>query len=267
MLCQDFSKLMQGEFEMSMMGELIYFLRLQIKQCKNGTFLNQAKYTLELLKRFDVSNSKPFTTPMNPSLELDSNPNDKKMDVTLYRGMIGSLIYLTTSRLDIMLSVCLCARYLANPREMHLSIVKCIMRYLVGTPHLGIWHPKSTTCSLLGYLDVNFVGSKTNGKSTLGRCQFLRHSLVTWQCKEQNNVALSTAKAEYIVIRSCCAQLLWMKQQLLDFGLTYHQIPILCDNTSAINLTKKILLCNSRQNTFRFTIILLEIKFKWMTFL
>ena len=93
-LYQDFSKLMQGEFEMSMMGELTYFLGLQIKQCKNDTFLNQDKYTLELLKSFDVSNSKPFDTPMSPSLKLDSNPNGKKVDVTLYRGMIGSLLIL-----------------------------------------------------------------------------------------------------------------------------------------------------------------------------
>ena len=115
------------------MGELTYFLRLQIKQYKNGTFLNQANYTLELLKRFDVSNSKPFATPMSPSLKLDSNPNAKKVVATHFRGMIMSLLYLTTSRPDITLSVFLCARYQVNPKEKCLLVVKHIMRYLVGT--------------------------------------------------------------------------------------------------------------------------------------
>ena len=100
---------------MSMMGELTYFLGLQIKQCDNGKFLNQAKYTLELLKGFDVSNSKAFTTLMSPSLKLDSNSNGKKVDVTLYKVMIRSLLYLIASRPDIMLSVCLCARYQVEP--------------------------------------------------------------------------------------------------------------------------------------------------------
>ena len=124
---------MLGEFEMLMMGELTYFLGLQIKKCKSTTFLNQAKYTLKLLKWFDVSNFVPFVTPMCLSFKFDSNPNGKKVDVTLNRGMIGSLLYLITSRSNIMLSVCLFARYQANTKESHLSTVKCIMRYLMGT--------------------------------------------------------------------------------------------------------------------------------------
>ena len=107
---------------------------------------------------------------MSPSLKLDTNPNGKKMDVTLYRGMIGSLLYLTASRLDIMFSLCLCARYQANPKESHLSVVKHIMRYLVGTSHLGSWHPKSNTCSLPSYLDADFVSSRTDRKSTTRGC-------------------------------------------------------------------------------------------------
>ena len=161
------------------MGELIYFLKLQIKQCKSGTFLNQAKYTLKLLKRFDVSNSKPFDTPISLSLKLDSNPNGRKVDVTLYRGMIDSLLYLTISRLDIMLNVCLCARYQVEPTNLHLSTVKHIMRYLIGTTHLSIWYLKLTTCSLIGYSVANFAYSRIDTKSILNGCQFLKHSLVS----------------------------------------------------------------------------------------
>ena len=116
-----------------MMGELTYFLKLQIKQCKNGTFLNQAKYTSELLKRFNVFNFKPFGTLMGLTLELDSNLSDKKVDVTLFRGMIGSLLYITANKPDIMLKVCLGLRYQVDPKESHFLAIKCIMRYLVGT--------------------------------------------------------------------------------------------------------------------------------------
>ena len=121
----------------------------------------------KLLKRFDISNSKPFASLMSPSLKLDFIPNDKKVDVTLYKGMIGSLLYLTASRMDITLSVCLCIRYQADSKELHLLAIKHIMRYLVGTSHLGQWYPKFNTCSLLGYSDVDFTSRRTNRKSTM----------------------------------------------------------------------------------------------------
>ena len=164
-----------------------------------------------MLKQFDLSNSKLFGTLMSPSLKLNSDLNGKKVDVTLYGGMIGNLLYLITSKPDIMLSVCLCTRYQVKPKESHLLTIKRIMRYLMGTSHLGLWYPKSNTYSLVGYLDMDFTSSRTNKKSTIGSCQFIGHSLVSWQCKKQNNVALSTVEAKYIIVESCCTQLLWMK--------------------------------------------------------
>ena len=108
----------------------------------------------------------------------------------------------------------------------------------MGTPHLGIWYPKSNTYSLLGYSDIDFASSRIDRKNTTRGCQFIKHSLVSWQGKKQNNVPLSTAEAKYIEAGSCCVQLLWMKQQLSYYGLNYHKIPILCYNISTINLTK-----------------------------
>ena len=172
-LYQDFSKLLQSEFKMSMMGELTYFLGLQIKQCKNGTFLNQVKCNIELLKRFDVSNSKPFGTLISPSLKLDFDPNGKKVDVTLYRGMVESLLYLVANRLDIMLNVCLCARYQVDHKESHFSAIKHIMRYLMGTTHLGLWYPKCNICSLLSYSDVDFCNSRINERAPWGDVNLL----------------------------------------------------------------------------------------------
>jgi hypothetical protein len=115
-----------------------------------------------------------------------------------------------------MLSVCMCAMFQANHKEVHLSAVKRIMRYLVYTPKFGLWYPKGSTFDLIGYFDVDYAGCKINRKSTSETCQFLGRSVVSWASKKQNSVALSTAKAKYIVVGHCCAQLLWMRQTLRD---------------------------------------------------
>ncbi|GMI75421.1 hypothetical protein HRI_001211400 [Hibiscus trionum] len=236
--CQEFAKLMQGEFEMSMMGELSFFLGLQIKQMKDGTFINQAKYIKDMLNKFGLENTKPQATPMSSSTKLDKDEGGKCVDSKLYRSMIGSLLYLTASRPDILFSVCLCARFQASPRESHLIAVKRIFRYLRDTPCLGLWYPRVSTFNLHAYSDADYGGCKIDRKSTSGTCQFLGSMLISWFSKKQNSVALSTTEAEYISLGSCCAQVLWMKQQLLDYGVKIETIPLKCDNTSAICLTK-----------------------------
>jgi hypothetical protein len=228
----------KDEFEMSMMGELKFFLGLQIKQTEDGIFLNQSKYVIDLLKRFGLTNAKAYGTPMSPSTKLDKDEKGKPVDVKLYRGMIGSLLYLTASRPDIMFSVCLCARFQSCPKESHLIAVKRIFRYLLGTIDLGLWYPKSNSFDLISYTDADFAGCKIDRKSTSGTCHFLGHSLVSWFSKKQNSVALSTAEAEYVAAGSCCAQSLYIKQQLEDFKILFDHIPIRCDNTSAISLSK-----------------------------
>jgi hypothetical protein len=234
--CEDFSRIMTKRFEMSMMGELTFFLGFQIKQLKEGTFICQTKYTKDMLKKFDMENAKPIKTPMPTNGHLDLNEDGKAVDQKVYRSMIGSLLYLCASRPDIMLSVCMCARFQANPKECHLMAVKRILRYLVFTPYLGLWYPKGSTFNLLGYSDSDYAGCKVDRKSTSGTCQFLGRSLVSWSSKKQNSVALSTAEAEYVAAGACCAQLLWMKSTLRDFGCKFSKIPLLCDNESAIKL-------------------------------
>jgi hypothetical protein len=235
-LCEEFSKVMTNRFEMSMMGELKYFLGFQVKQLKEGTFLCQTKYTQDMLKKFGMEKAKHAKTPMSSNGHLDLNEEGKSVDQKLYRSMIGSLLYLCASRPDIMLSVCMCACFQANPKDCHLVAVKRILRYLVHTQNLGLWYPKGSLFDLLGYSDSDYAGCKVDRKSTTGTCQFLRRSLVSWSSKKQNCVALSTAEAEYIAAGACCAQLLWMKQTLRDFGCEFNKIPLLCDNESAIKL-------------------------------
>ena len=232
----EFQNLMTKEFAMSMMGDLKFFLGFQVKQLRGGTFINQAKYIQDMLKRFDMMDAKPMKTPMPTNGQLDLDPNGKDVDQKVYRSMIGSLLYLCASRPDIMLSVCMCARFQSAPKESHYMAVKRILRYLVYTPNLGLWYPKGSSFKLVGYSDSDWAGDKVDRKSTSGSCQFLGRSLVSWSSKKQNCVFLSTAEAEYIAAGSCCAQLLWMRQTLMDYGVKYDKVPLLCDNESAIKI-------------------------------
>jgi hypothetical protein len=236
--CEEFSRVMTQKFEMSMMGELTYFLGFQVRQLKDGTFLSQMKYTQDLLKRFGMKDAKPAKTPMGTDGHVDLNKGGKSVDQKAYRSMIGSLLYLCASRPDIMLSICMCARFQSDPRECHLVAVKRILRYLVATPYFGIWYPKGSTFDLIGYSDSDYAGCKVVRKSTSGTCQFLGRSLVSWSSKKQTFIALSTAEVEYVAAGQCCAQLLWMRQTLRDFGYNLSKVPLLCDNESAIRMAE-----------------------------
>ncbi|KAJ9541927.1 hypothetical protein OSB04_028433 [Centaurea solstitialis] len=236
--CEKFSKLMMTRYEMSMMGELNFFLGLQVKQLSAGIFINQAKYIKDILKKYNLENAKIMKTPMSPSCALDSDPDGTVVDVTTYRGMIGSLMYLTASRPDIMFSTCLCARYQSKPKVSHLKAVKRIFRYLKGTINLGLWYPKGSGYELTGYTDADHGGCKLDRKSTSGHIQFLGDKLVSWASKKQNCVSLSTAEAEYVAAASCCSQIIWMRT-------SYEiMIPIYCDSKSAIAIS-----CNPVQHT------------------
>jgi hypothetical protein len=183
-----------------------------------------------------MKDAKPIKTPMGTNGHLDLDTGGKSVDQKIYRSMIGSLLYLCASRPDIMLSVCMCARFQADPKEVHLRAVKRILRYLVQTPKFGFWYPKGSSFDLLGHFDADCAGCKIDRKSTLGTCQFLGRSMMSWASKKQNSVALSTAEAEYIATGHYCAQLLWMRQTLRDFGYKFSKVPLLCDNESAIRM-------------------------------
>jgi hypothetical protein len=237
-LSHEFATMMSREFEMSMIGELNFFLGLQIKQLKEGTFITQDKYIKDILKKFKMDDCKAIKTPIATNAHLNLDVDSKPIDQSLYHSLIGSLLYLTTSRPDIMFSVCLCARFQANPKESHLSALKRILRYLKHTPNIGLWYPKGANLELVGYLDSDFAGSLVDHKSTSGVCHLLGRSLVSWSSKKQNSVALSTTEAEYIAAGACCAQILYMKQSLLDYGVQLGSVPLLCENESAVKNAK-----------------------------
>ena len=135
-------------------------------------------------------------------------------------------------------SVCLCARFQASPKESHMQEVKRIFRYLKGRDDLFLWYPRKTSFKLVGYSDADYAGHVIDRKSTSGMAQFLGSCLVSWGSKKQNSVALSTAEAEYVAAASCCSQVIWIKYQLEDYGINLETVPIRCDNTSAIEISK-----------------------------
>ncbi|WVZ76325.1 hypothetical protein U9M48_024309 [Paspalum notatum var. saurae] len=237
-LVSSFAEQMSREFEMSLMGELQFFLGLQIKQGPEGTFIHQVKYTRDILKKFEMGDSKPMTTPKITNTVIDADEDGEAVDQKEFRGVIGSLLYLTATRPDIQFAVCLCARYQASPRTSHRQAVKHIFRYLKFTPELGLWYSSGFSLSLRGFSDADHAGCRIDLKSTSGTCQFFGTSLVSWSSRKQACVALSTTEAEYVAAASCCSQLLWIKATLSDFGLRFGKIPLLVDSTSAISVAK-----------------------------
>ncbi|GKC11706.1 putative ribonuclease H-like domain-containing protein, partial [Tanacetum coccineum] len=168
--------------QMSSMGELTFFLGLQVKQKEDGVFISQDKYVAEILKKFDFANVKTTGTLVETQKPLTKDEEAADVDVHLYRSMIGSLMYLTASRPDIM--------------------------YLKGKPKLGLWYPRVSSFNLEAYSDSDYVGANLDRKSTTGGCQFLGKRLISWQCKKQTIMATSTIEAEYVAATNCCGQVL-----------------------------------------------------------
>ncbi|GKD33283.1 retrovirus-related pol polyprotein from transposon TNT 1-94 [Tanacetum coccineum] len=236
-MCDEFAKIMHDEFEMSMMGELNFFLGLQIKQMEDGIFFNQSKYIKEMLKKFGLEESKPMKTPMSFDTKLTKDEECESVDSTKYRGMIGSLLYLTASRLDIMFSVCLCARFQEAPKTSHLEAVKRIFRYIKGTTHLGLWYPKGTGIETVVYADSDHAGDYVDRKSTSGICTFVGCCLTSWP-KKQAALPYIHTESKIVSARKACQQALWMKQALIDYDFRIDDVPIMCDNKGAIDLSK-----------------------------
>nr|GFA74756.1 hypothetical protein [Tanacetum cinerariifolium] len=221
-LCREFETLMHEKFQMSAMGELNFFLGLQVLQKKDGIFLSQDKYVGDILKKFGYSDVRSANTLMDKENPWGKDRTGKDVDLHLYRSMIGSLMYLTASRPDIMFVVCACARHQVTPKECHLHAVKSIFRYVKVYPKLRIWYPKESPFDLVAYSDSDYGSATQDRKSTTGWCQFLGRRLILWQCKKQTIVATSTTEAKYVVATSGYGQVLWIQNQLLDYGLTYN---------------------------------------------
>nr|GEY18738.1 retrovirus-related Pol polyprotein from transposon TNT 1-94 [Tanacetum cinerariifolium] len=217
---------------------------LQINKSPRVIFINQANYALEILKKHGMEKEQSIGTPMATKPKLDADLSGKLVDQTDYRSKIGSLMYLKSSRPDIVQKVCYCARYQARPTEKYLKEVKRILRYLRGTIDMCIWYPKDSGFELTAFSDVDHAGCIDTRKSTYGGIQFLGDKLVSWMSKKQDCTAKSSAEAEYVVLSASCAQVMWMRIQLKAYGFNYNKIPLYCNSQSAIAIS-----CNPVQHS------------------
>jgi hypothetical protein len=234
-----FDSSIQTEFEMSMIGELSYFLGLQVNQSSAGIFISQEKYSKEMLNKFQMDDSSSISTPMVVGGKLSKDDISPDVDQRTYRSMIGSLLYITTSHPDIMQVIGMVGCYQSTPKQSHLVVVTRIFKYLKGTMNCGPWYPINQKFHLTAYSDVDWENCVDERKSTNGGAFFLGDSLVAWISKKQGSISLSTTEEEYIVAATCYTQILWMIHTLADLKVTYTDpIPLHCDNTNAISLSK-----------------------------
>ncbi|GKC73888.1 hypothetical protein Tco_1119771 [Tanacetum coccineum] len=220
------------------MGELTFFLGLQVEQRKDGIFLSQDKYVYDILKKFGFTTMKTTSKPMETHKSLSSNVVEPDVDVHLYRSMIDTLMYLTSSGPNIMFVVCACSRFQVTVKVSHVHAVKRIFRYLKGKPTLGLWYPKDSPMDLIAYSDSNYAGASIDKKYTTRGCQFLGSRLVSWKCKIQTIMANLTTEAEYIAASYCCRQVLWLQNRLLDNGYNFMRTKIHINNKSTISVIK-----------------------------
>nr|GEY28879.1 hypothetical protein [Tanacetum cinerariifolium] len=204
--CDEFEALMKGEFQMSAMEELTFFLGLQVQQRHDGIFIHQDKYVQEILNKFDLGSVRTATTPYEATKPNSKNESDSPVNVHLYRSMIGLLMHLTASRPDIMFAVSACSRHQVTPTTSNLEAVKKIFKYLKGQPKLGLWYRKESPLVLEAYSNSGYTGANKDRKSKTGGCQFLGRRLISWQCKKQTIVANSSTEAEYVATANCCGQ-------------------------------------------------------------
>jgi hypothetical protein len=192
-----------------------------------------------MLTKFQMEDSFPVSTPMVVGCKLSKVDISPDVDQRTYRSMIGSLLYITSSRIDIMQAVGMVGCYQYDPKQSHLVAVKRIFKYLKGTMTYGLWYPKNQNFQLTSYSDADWANYVDERKNTSGGAFFLGDSLVAWLSKKKGSISLSTTEAEYIAAATCCTQILWMIQTLADLKVTYTDpIPIHYDNTSAISVSK-----------------------------
>ncbi|KAK9706501.1 hypothetical protein RND81_07G130100 [Saponaria officinalis] len=234
-----FKKSMMDEFEMSDLGKMHYFLGIEVVQSTNGIFICQQKYVREILDKFQMRNCNPVNTPNEFGLKLNKDPGGTKVDSTLYKQIVGSLMYLTATRPDIMYSVSLISRYTEKPTHMHLSAAKRILRYLQGTKDFGLLYQTGQKPHLYGFTDSDYAGDEDDRRSTSGYAFMLGNGAVSWSSKKQPIVTLSSTEAEFVAATACACQAIWIRRILEELKFKQEgATTIFCDNISTIKLSK-----------------------------
>nr|GEV17079.1 putative RNA-directed DNA polymerase [Tanacetum cinerariifolium] len=237
-LMEDFKASMKAEFEMTDLGKMRYFLGIEVIQSSSGIHISQKKYAAEILTRFKMVDCNSVVNPIVPGNRL-THDGGEEVNETVFKQLVGSLMYMTTTRPDIQFVVSFISRFMAKPTETHLAAAKRVMRYLQGTLDYGIWYRRGGKGKMEIYADSDFAGDLTDRKSTSGYVILWDGAAVSWSSKKQSIVALSSTEAEYVAAASCACQVIWMREMLNEFGLTQMGSSVIkCDNTSAIQLSR-----------------------------
>ncbi|KAL9999278.1 putative RNA-directed DNA polymerase [Helianthus debilis subsp. tardiflorus] len=225
---------------------LQFFLGLEIKQTKDGIFINQEKYALNLLNKFQMKDCKIEAVPMSPYEKFQVDDGEDKVNETVYRSLIGGLIYLTHTRPDLAYSVAMLSRFMQAPSKHHLGAARKVLRYVAGTYNFWLWYERNEEFKLVGFTDSDWAGSLDDRKSVSANVFMLGKGAVSWCSKKQSTVALSSTEAEYISATGGACQAIWLRRILQELGLNQGQgTQIFCDSKSAIDLSRNPVL-NSR---------------------
>ncbi|GAA0168672.1 transmembrane signal receptor [Lithospermum erythrorhizon] len=235
----DFKEVMTKEFEMTDIGEMSYFLAVEVKQAKDGIFMSQRKYAKQILSKFRMKDCKPISTLTKICMKLRVNSNKESVNPTLFKSLVGNLRYLTFTRPNIMYALGLVSRYMETPKQDHFIAAKRILRYIEGTLNDGLFYTHSKNAKLVGYSDSDYGGDIDDGKNTSGYAFHIGSTIFSWSSKKQQTVALLTCEAEYITVAACTCQTIWLKYILCElYYLTEEPLTIYVDNKSAISLAK-----------------------------
>ncbi|KAI5348631.1 hypothetical protein L3X38_001518 [Prunus dulcis] len=238
-MMKEFKAEMMCKYEMSDLGLLHHFLGMGVTQTEGSIFIHQKKYALTLLDKFGLKDCKSVSTPVVATDKLKREDGSDTADESLFRKIVGSLLYLTATRPDIMFSACLLARFMHNPSKMHYGAAKRVLRYIQGTIDYGIEYVTGKSALLVGYCDSDWSGSEEDMKSTSGYAFSFGSGAFSWASVKQHSVALSTAEAEYVSAAEATSQAIWLRFVLEDFGEEQTAATtVFCDNTSAIAMAK-----------------------------
>ena len=229
---------LQSSFHMKDLGPLSYFLGLEVNSTVAGIFLNQHKYIREIITLAGLQDGRSVDTPLEVNVKYRRDEGEFLPDPSLYRRLVGSLNYLTITRPDISFVVQQVSQFMQAPRHLHLAGVRCIVRYLQGTPTRGLFFPVDSPIHLVAYSDVDWAGCSDTRRSITGWCMFIGNSLVSWKSKKQDRVLKSSTKSEYRAMSSACSEIVWLRGLLAELGFPQMEpTPLHADNTSAIQIT------------------------------
>jgi hypothetical protein len=241
LMMKQFKDSMKEKISMTDLGKMKYFLGVEVSQTHQGIFIHQSKYASEILSRFGMEDCNKVCSPIVPGCKLVKDETGRSTDSTSYKQMIGCLMYLLATRPDMAFSVCLAARYMERPTELHVAAVKRILRYLKGTMSHGILykHCSREELRLVGWTDSDYAGDYDDRKSTSGYAFTMGTGAISWCSKKQPIVTLSTTEAEFVATASCACQGMWLRNILKQLSQEQAGATIVyCDNSSSIKLSK-----------------------------